>query len=125
MITIDYTHDDCKITYSDAHSEPFAREIAKATNNGNSDYNFTTCNENDVHAFRLLIAEGSLPHDKVRFLFGDQTVNINEYGACRDWPDGWADTGARLAENILCATIRKKKQNDKVQKLHPKRNVLA
>ena len=108
MITINYTKDG--MAHYDHDIEEFAKDIIRhAACNPKID----TSTGNIVRAFTMLIAEGVVSHEDVRFLFDGEPVFVNEYGACHDWPDGWCDCEVKMSHRQLIAATMKWKAERK------------
>ena len=58
-----------------------------------------------AHRLRRRVAEGVLPPDAVRFVFlsgGEaRTLDINQFGVVRAWPNGWCDADSRESAAIV------------------------
>lgn len=58
-----------------------------------------------AHRLRRRVAEGVLPPNAVRFVFlsgGEaRTLDINQFGVVRAWPNGWCDADSRESAAIV------------------------
>lgn len=76
----------------------------------NLDVDLCVSNSTPIHAIRLAIAEGRIPHDRVIFLFEDLEIAVNEYGAIPNWPIGFADACWDLSTKILQTAQKKRRE---------------
>ena len=63
--------------------------------------------ENAISRIRLAIVRGELPLEDVEIQFEGQPVVVNEWGVILDWPEGFCDVTANLAEQILTTMMNK------------------
>lgn len=67
--------------------------------------------ENVIWKVKQLIANGQLNHEQVTFVFEGKEIHPNYYGAVLDWPEGFADTQNRIAEDTMLAAYKKTKRH--------------
>jgi len=58
---------------------------------------------------KLGIVKGELDYTNIVFIFEDKEIKVNRFGAIQDWPDGFCDTSPKLAEELLCSAMKKKR----------------
>jgi len=61
-------------------------------------------------ALRLMIVEGRLDADDVRFEFNGEQVVVNRYGAVKDWPEGFLDEHMGILDSILRKSVEMRKR---------------
>ena len=57
-----------------------------------------------IDLFRCAVAEGEIEHTKIKFLFKEETFDIDKCGRCKTWPKGFGDFEINVLEKLLeCA----------------------
>lgn len=89
------------------------------------DFNSTDCHDQVykvcvsgalmVDALRLLIAKGTLDHERVVFKYEDKLIKPNRYGYLESWPKGFCDHSCDILEELLfkAAELRKRLKGEK------------
>lgn len=54
-----------------------------------------------VHKIRLAIAQKVISCEEVAFRFQDKIIYANKYGVISDWPEGFANIGVMISQDIL------------------------
>ena len=49
-----------------------------------------------IDALRLLVKQGKMPADQLRFKYNDTIITVDGDGRCDKWPSGFNDTLLRL-----------------------------
>lgn len=70
-------------------------------------YSFSTTSI--FHRIRLGIVRDEISHEDYQFEFDGEIIDINEYGAITNWPEGFLEDVARLFEQILRGAFEKRK----------------
>lgn len=98
MITIVYTeHGDSN---ADLKSESLAMWIYE--NYKDNDYIYLTSTETLILAFRLLVAEGKIPHDKIVFRFNGEIIKILPDGQTHiGYPKGFCDAETNILFRMM------------------------
>jgi hypothetical protein len=97
MITIHYTDSDEVV--ADAKVERWIDEYL--TDYLDCDINLHISTENVIHAISARIAEGRLPHYKIKFHYNGITIDIDKMGGY-EYHDGFADTMSKCMVRLLC-----------------------
>lgn len=113
MIFIEYDPRLYSAACPDGRALDDAEGIAEtARQNVDWDYHLTYSTDNIFYALRMLIVNGTLPHDKILFVYQGHAYGLDEYGhVLGGWPEGFADLAARFNEAIIKA-IMQKEQSD-------------
>lgn len=74
------------------------------------DHVFQVSTSLPIYLVRRAIATGKLSHQLVTFLFGDHKFQANRYGAIMGWPMGFCDMEIHVAEDILRAAMKLRKE---------------
>ena len=74
---------------------------------------YITSNSNVIWKARLFALEND---KKIEFVFEQNTITPNKYGAIIDWPDGFCDLQNRCAEGVLRIAIKKRKEEKDANK---------
>lgn len=79
------------------------------------DQDWCISSENLYNRIRVGIVEGEIDCEDVRFVYGDQILRPNRYGAITDWPKGFCDYNIQLVERILLGSfeVRKQERHDR------------
>jgi len=109
LIFIEYDPHLSGAAWPDGQALERALSIAEWAKTIDADIHETYSTENIFYALRLLIANGTLPHDRILFVYQGHAFQANEYGAIRDWPEGFSDLTTRFSENIIRAAMQKRK----------------
>jgi hypothetical protein len=80
----------------------FLRDI-KADIKDGIENEYIIANGTAIHAVLTEIAEGNLNAHDIVFDFWSKVFGPGEHGEVSDWPSGWCDLEARLAERRLIA----------------------
>ena len=84
--------------------------------NKNRDVVFCVSNSLPFTFLRLLIVQGKINHQEIKFLYhnGDKDlhVSVNEYGAITDWPTGFCDMEQDVVEELLKTAMNKRHQTE-------------
>lgn len=54
-----------------------------------------------VDLFRCAVVEKKIKHTKIKFLFKGETIDIDKYGTCREYPEGFNDVNTNVLSRIL------------------------
>ena len=54
-----------------------------------------------IMLFRVAVAEGKIKPTEIEFLFEEETIEIDKYGTCNDWPKGFADADIDILKKLL------------------------
>ena len=114
MLIIEYAKHG--IPNGDLLSEEIAREIYKRYSESGytDDYTYQTSTDGLVTAFRMLVAEGDIPHDKIVFKFNGEIIKvINELGEIERWNNGFADAEMGMLRRIVQVRIKNRNKQDK------------
>lgn len=79
--------------YADITVEHVARETYNTYKNlyANADMTVYVSTENIITAFKMLVAEGHIPHTEIKFKFMDEVITVDEFGALSHYPIGFCD----------------------------------
>lgn len=95
MITIEYSKHGLAV--SDDSVENFALKLF------NTNKDFYTSTESLILAFRVLIAEGKIPHDKVQFEYDGQIIRLYKNGTFEPQPKGFCDCQYDMLIRLMMA----------------------
>lgn len=110
MIIIEFAEHG--ILNPDIKSESYAMRIYESYNDKNHDYLYTSSTESLFTAFRMLVAEGKIPHNEVVFKYNGEIMNIGLDGELiGGYPKGFCDAEIHLMHRIIKAKINKNKKN--------------
>lgn len=70
-------------------------------------FEYSTSTANLITAFRMLIAEGKIPHNDIVFKFRDNIIQVLKDGSLSDFPKGFADTELDMMWRIMDTKITK------------------
>lgn len=92
MVIIEYSEHG--IPNADLQSEWLAEQIYTRYTNYRSelDYTYHTSTDSLITAFRLLVAEGKIPKEDIKFRFKDEFLKIDSYGQIERFPKGFVDS---------------------------------
>lgn len=100
-----------RITYSkDGKSNPDAKSEKLALMLHEYKNNYTTSTNSLITAFRMLIAEGKIPHDEIVFVYEEEELTSNEYGTLNKFPEGFCDVELNLLFRIMNAQRKRVKE---------------
>lgn len=105
MLTIIYTE------HGDSNADAKSEFIAMNMYNMYKDNNYTHLSSTSslFTAFRMLVAEGKIPHDEVVFKFNNKILEINPDGQMKKgYPKGFCDAEFDLMLRIVNAQIARK-----------------
>ena len=83
--------------FADADCEDEARTFLADTVH----MSIAVANDLFITAVRVLIHEGVIPHEEVRFLFRGQFLQPDRNGRLGVWPEGFCDTSEGLLSRLL------------------------
>lgn len=104
MITIIY------MVNGDSNADAKSESIAMNMYDMYKDYDYThlSSTESLFTAFRTLIAEGKIPHDKVVFKYNDEIMTIDSDGQLdRGYPRGFCDSEQDLMRRLIKVRVEK------------------
>lgn len=94
MKTIEYSQ------HGRAHSDYSAERIVREFLQGEDEY-LHVSTENVIMAARVLIREGVIAHDQIRFFFQEEYIQPARSGGLPHWPVGFCDK----IDNWLCRLL--------------------
>lgn len=114
MIIIEYCRNGEAI--SDFNYQDFIKSIKKSISKTHNKREFPEITEGlfrvstslPISAIKLEIAKGNINHKEIQFKFKDKLFQPNKYGAILDWPDGFCDIEAKIMEENLIITFKRK-----------------
>lgn len=110
------------VVYSDTgkpHADITVEQVARMTYDtyknlsANAEMTIYVSTENIITAFRMLVAEGQIPHTEIEFKFNDKLITVNENGVLNHYPKGFCDSETNRVFRILKA--RRLKTKNEVQ----------
>lgn len=104
MIIVEYA--DWATPHADLKVEETALDIWESFSDV-EDFEYPTSTANLITAFRMLIAEGSIPHNDIVFKFGDSMIQVLKDGSLSDFPRGFADEELNMMCRIIDTKITK------------------
>lgn len=123
MVTIKY--EESGEAVSDFSIEEWLENIEIAVADvGNTiwERNFSVSTSLPIFAVKRAVAQGRISKDAVQFMYQDEIIRINQYGAILKWPSGFADLEAIYCEDILRAGVNTRKA-ERAESLDNKENI--
>lgn len=104
MIIVEYA--DWATPHADSRVEETALTIWKNFSDIKN-FEYATSTANLITAFRMLVAEGVIPHNDIVFRFNGNTIQILKDGSLSDFPKGFADIELDMMCRIIDTKITK------------------
>lgn len=57
--------------------------------------------------FRCAVVEKKIKHTELKFMFEGAIINVDRYGACKKWPEGFGDVSIEALETLLGGNINR------------------
>lgn len=110
MLIVAYS--DTGKPYADTTVEQMARKTYDTYKNlsANAMMTIYVSTENIITAFKMLVAEGYIPHTEIEFRFNDELITIDNLGALSHYPKGFCSIEAENLYRIFKARRAKSKK---------------
>jgi len=101
MITIEYRDDFSCNAIGDCFVDRWIANTVMEVLEDIDDDMLEVSNENVIYEIRARVAEGSLPHDAIRFKYRDEIIRIDRNGELDKHPEGFCDQQRNALRRLI------------------------
>ena len=94
---------------NDFHLDSEIESIKETIREWSEGFRIWYSTENIFTRIRYEIVSGNIDEKDIVFVFNDEILPVNRFGAIMNWPNGFCDVNINLSESILRKALAKKK----------------